>query len=221
MRRISVLLVIVLLITFLFNGCAHEHEWKEASCFSPKTCIGCGETEGKVRGHNWIAATCNEEEYCSDCGKKGEAALGHLWTSGLVIGVPKCLNCGVLKPLPLPASGTVFIGSDLNRESEISINSSSDKSCYIKLKGSSGIDVFSFFVRAGESVTVSVPKGYYYVYFSYGTEWHGPELLFGEDTTYTKDDEIMDFESYTWTYTLYPTSNGNFSETPIDEEEFK
>ena len=34
------------------------------------------------------------------------------------------------------------------------------------------------------------------------------------------DDEIKDFIRYTWEYTLYPVSHGNFSETPIDPEDF-
>ena len=126
-----------------------------------------------------------------------------------------------MQPLSLPKNGQVFIGNDLYRESERSIKSSSGESCYIKLKGSSGVDVFSFFVRAGCSVTVSVPSGYYYVYFSYGKEWYGTEYLFGPNTTYAKDDELLDFKNYTWEYTLEPVYNGNFSETPVDEDEFK
>ena len=110
--------------------------------------------------------------------------------------------------------------ADLELTSELTIRSASGESCYIKLKDSAGNDVFSFFVRAGDSITVAVPSGYFYVFFAYGDEWYGPESLFGPDTTYGKDDELCDFENYTWEYTLYPTYDGNFSETPISADEF-
>lgn len=217
----KILIFSTLLIACLFSGCTHQHVWKEASCYSPKTCIECGETEGTVAEHHWSSATCLTPKQCTECGKTDGKSLGHSWSSGSATTPRICQKCNEMEPLALPYSGQVFIGEDLYRESELTIKSSSLESCYIKLKGSSGIDVFSFFVRAGTSVTVSVPSGYYYVYFSYGNEWYGTKYLFGPDTTYAKDDELLDFENYTWEYTLQPVYNGNFSETPIDESEFK
>lgn len=125
-----------------------------------------------------------------------------------------------MEPLELPASGTVFIGRELSCESSLTINSKSDKSCYIKLKNAHAEDVYSFFVQAGDSIAVPVPVGQFYVYFSYGSNWYGTEHVFGPETTYAKDDELLDFENYYWEYTLYPTANGNFTETPIDPNEF-
>lgn len=123
--------------------------------------------------------------------------------------------------LPMPASGTVFIGANLAREGELTIRSSSVDSYYIKLKASDKrTDMFSFFVRAGETVTVDVPKGMYYVYFACGRTWYGEDNLFGESTSYSMDAELLDFSKYTWEYTLYPVTNGNFSETIIGESEF-
>lgn len=124
------------------------------------------------------------------------------------------------KPSKLPENGHVFIGAGLDRESEITIKSSTRNSCYIKLKDTRGNDVFSFFVRSGCTVTVDVPAGRYYVYFAYGDEWYGTSKLFGENTVCAKDDDLMDFSNYTYTYTLYPVSNGNFSETPISIDDF-
>ena len=52
------------------------HEWGEASCANPETCILCGETRGNVLNHIWVAGavmspTCTEEGYtdysCSRC----------------------------------------------------------------------------------------------------------------------------------------------------------
>ena len=43
---------------------------------------------------------------------------------------------------------------------------------------------------------------------------------FGDDTVYSKDDELVDLENYSCTYTLYPVKDGNFSLTPTSEDEF-
>lgn len=130
------------------------------------------------------------------------------------------MRCGKMEPMPLPQSGTVFLGNNLSRESEITIKSS-DESVYVKLKNEKGENVFSFFVRANTSITVNIPAGKYYVYFASGDEWFGITKYFGDGTTnYFKDEEIIDFSQYTMTYTLYKVTNGNFSETPITKEEF-
>lgn len=223
----AITILVVIIVGFIFvdsyskKDSLHEHIWMEATCYRPKTCVDCGKTEGGLKEHTWLDATCTVGKQCFFCGKTEGVALGHSWSTGSSTTPAKCYLCGAMQPLALPRSGEVFIGSDLYKGSEITIKSSSEKSCYIKLKNSYKMDVFSFFVRAGESVSVPVPEGHYYVYFSYGTDWYGTEELFGDETTYAKDDELLDFENSTWTYTLYPTSNGNFSETPIDEEEFK
>ena len=125
-----------------------------------------------------------------------------------------------MEPLPLPKSGKVFLGSTLDCGSSLTIKSSSNQACYIKLKNANKSDVFSFFVRAGEEVEVPVPEGKYYVYFAYGTDWYGPKYLFGSETSCSKDDELLDFSAYYFEYPLYPVTNGNFSETPIDLSEF-
>ena len=126
----------------------------------------------------------------------------------------------VISSLPLPKTGTIFYGDNLERLSEITINGSSGDSYYVKLKDSSLRDVFAFFVRAGDSVTMNVPTGMYYFYYASGDYWYGEDLLFGEKTMYAKDDDLLDFSTYTWTYTLYPVTNGNFTETLINPDEF-
>ena len=52
-------------------GCAHKHEWMNATCTNPKTCLSCGETEGSVLAHSWVDATCTKNQYCSECGTSG------------------------------------------------------------------------------------------------------------------------------------------------------
>lgn len=125
-----------------------------------------------------------------------------------------------LTPVTEPLSGTVLSGTEVYGESELTINASSSDSYLVKLKTQSGITRLTFYVRAGDTVTVGVPNEDLYVYFASGSEWYGMKHLFGESTSYSMDDEIKDFWQYTYEYTLYPVTNGNFSETPIDAEDF-
>jgi len=126
-----------------------------------------------------------------------------------------------LTPVLEPQSGAILTGIEVYDGSEITVAASSGESCVVKLKTSSGIERISFYVRAGDTVTIGVPAEYLYVYFASGNTWYGTAHLFGEKTSYSMDDEICDFTESTWKYTLYPVSNGNFSQTPIDEDDFK
>ena len=126
-----------------------------------------------------------------------------------------------LTPVSEPRSGTILSGVECFTGSEITVSASNSESCVVKLKTSSEVEVMSFYVRAGETVTVGVPDEYLYVLFASGEVWYGNDHLFGENTSYSKDDEICNFVDYTWEYTLYPVNSGNFSQTPIDEDEFR
>ena len=120
-----------------------------------------------------------------------------------------------------PDSGTILSGTEHNG-SEITVTADSNSHYVVSLKNSSGIERLSFFVRSGDTVTVGVPAEHLNVYFASGRVWYGygKGLMFGEDTVYSKDDDLIDFTKYTWEYTLYPVYDGNFSETPSDESEF-
>ena len=123
-------------------------------------------------------------------------------------------------PLAEPRSGTILSGTETYGESEITVTASGGESCVVKLKTYSGVERLSFYVRAGETVTVGVPAEFLYVYFASGDDWYGRNDLFGKKTSYSMDDELCDFAEYTCEYTLYPVTNGNFSQTPIDADEF-
>lgn len=125
------------------------------------------------------------------------------------------------QPLSQPASGTILSGMEYY-DSKITVTADSTSSYVVSLKNTYGIERLSFFVRAGETVTVGVPAEYLYVYFASGYEWYGygEGLMFGDNTVYSKDDDMLDFTQYTWSYTLYPVYDGNFSETPSNEDEF-
>ncbi len=202
------------------EGEALDHQWLEADCVQPKRCAACGQTEGTALGHMWIAATCQRPQYCKICGVNEGVSLSHNWIPGDSQTPQMCRDCGTMVPLALPESGSVFLGEDLVRGSELTIHTADEEACFVKLKTEDGQDVFSFFVRAGDTVTTAVPYGNYYVYFAYGTDWFGPEYIFGENTAYGKDEEICDFENYTWEYTFVKSEDGNFSDTPISADEF-
>lgn len=123
-----------------------------------------------------------------------------------------------------PKSGQLFLGKKLDPDyddcSSLTIKASSDESCVVKLKDIYGDVWMSFYVRAGDKVTVGVPRETLRVFFASGDIWYGYNDLFGEYTSYSKDSSVCNFEEYTYEYTLYPVSSGNFSETPISADEF-
>ena len=126
-----------------------------------------------------------------------------------------------LPPVVKPYSGEILLGTEVVDESAITISAPHNDDCVVSLKTRSGTTRISFFVRAGDTVTVGVPCEYLCCYFAYGDTWYGYDHLFGEDTYYAKDDKYQNYIDYTWEYTLYPVNDGNFSQTPIDEDEFR
>ena len=125
------------------------------------------------------------------------------------------------RPIQKPASGTILTGGEYYG-SEITVHADSSYDYVVLLKDSNEVVLLAFYVQAGDSVTVSVPDERLYVYFASGKYWYGygKGLMFGEDTDYSKDDHIKNFAKYTYEYTLYPVTDGNFSETPSNEDEF-
>ena len=65
-RKLSVLLLFVVLIMAL-TGCCFHKEWSDPTCETPKTCIKCGETEGQPLGHIWQPRNTEVPETCSRC----------------------------------------------------------------------------------------------------------------------------------------------------------
>ena len=112
----------VLLLAYLLlatTSCCWKHEWSEATCTTPKTCLKCGKTEGEPLGHKLDYSTeqvvkeasCLEDgikEYiCLRCGSHIQQAIpsiGHLFTR--LSAIPstcntkgteevQCVNCGL------------------------------------------------------------------------------------------------------------------------------
>lgn len=88
-NRIFFLLCLVILLLSL-TGCSCEHEWQASTCLAPRTCIHCGETQGKVRSHNWGNTACNSPEPCTVCGTMDGMEFTHEWRDDCKI----CIHCG-------------------------------------------------------------------------------------------------------------------------------
>lgn len=74
--------------------CANGHDWKEASCSSPKTCKVCGKLQGAPLGHDWESATCYTPATCTRCGQISGSALGHDWQAATCYTPATCSRCG-------------------------------------------------------------------------------------------------------------------------------
>lgn len=61
---------VLLLLTaaLVLTGCCISHEWAEATCAAPKTCVKCEKTEGGPLPHTWLDATCTAPKTCEVCG---------------------------------------------------------------------------------------------------------------------------------------------------------
>ena len=86
----------------------HSHRWTEATCSAPRTCHGCGETDGEPLGHHEVidaavAGTCTtagmtEGKHCDVCGEtlvqqEQIPAPGHQWKDADAE-IRLCLRCG-------------------------------------------------------------------------------------------------------------------------------
>lgn len=71
----------------------HVHEWEEADCETPKTCVTCGETTGTAAGHDWQNATCTVAKTCATCGMTEGEANGHDWQEATCTTAKTCTAC--------------------------------------------------------------------------------------------------------------------------------
>lgn len=88
-RKVYFLLILVL-VTAVLAGCACEHEWAASTCLAPRTCVRCGEVQGKVRSHAYGNTSCNNPEPCTVCGTMEGIELTHEWQEDCKI----CIHCG-------------------------------------------------------------------------------------------------------------------------------
>lgn len=126
---------------------------------------------------------------------------------------------------PLPPNGSVekYYRGGAYGLLTIKTASSGSSHYYIKLANwySKRSVVLCVFVRAGQSASVSVPRGVYEIRYAAGGKWYGTEHLFGPNTAYAKADESFEFKDNThWTIELYLQPGGNLETQPMREEDF-
>jgi len=101
MKKITLTLLAVLLGAALLAGCSCQHEWTEASCTQPKTCIRCNLTEGEALGHSWQEADCITAKTCSRCAMTEGEPLGHSWQEADCTKARTCTLCRATEGEPL------------------------------------------------------------------------------------------------------------------------
>ncbi len=93
-RYIAVAAVVISLSIIVLGTTCFHTKWNPATCTEPKTCDGCGKTEGEPLGHDWLDATCTEPETCKRCKKTRGEALGHEEGEWKVVTEATCSNEG-------------------------------------------------------------------------------------------------------------------------------
>ena len=88
------LIVMPVVLSLLLTACSCEHEWVNATCTTPVTCLKCGEVAGEALGHQWIEANCITAKTCSICNVTNGEALGHKWANASCTESQKCSVCG-------------------------------------------------------------------------------------------------------------------------------
>lgn len=123
-----------------------------------------------------------------------------------------------------PTNGKILLGKEDEYGTEFTVKASAESPVVVLLKTKAGVKRIAFYVRAGKTVTVRVPSATFYAYFAHGdaNNWrgYGEGKMFGDSTVYTKDDTVLDFRTYSYTYTLYPVKDGNFEQIPSSETDF-
>ena len=89
--------IVLISVMVCLSGCCLRHEWQDATCTSPRTCIKCGETEGEALGHEWQDATCTSPQICIKCGETEGEALGHEWQDATCTSPQICIKCGEIE----------------------------------------------------------------------------------------------------------------------------
>ena len=94
--------IILCIMFMILCACQCRHEWAEATCTQPKTCLKCDKMDGQPRGHSYvrdeenfggrynICIYCNEYEpnvFCPQCDWS-------MHTTGVGVDGITCPKCG-------------------------------------------------------------------------------------------------------------------------------
>lgn len=125
-------------------------------------------------------------------------------------------------PQLLPETGTTN-RPNLQGDNPLQIRTSTGSHYWVKIVNAynESEQLVSYFIRGGEILDVSLPTGSYIIKYAYGDTWYGEEGLFGEQTEYSKADEIFEFYGgQGYTIELIKQAYGNLHTTDIGKNQF-
>ena len=98
MKKKILIKIISLIIILSLTSCGGDkectHEWADATCKTPKTCVKCNATEGGVGDHVYTDATCENAQECKYCGVWYGLSLGHKYNPATCYKPKTCQRCG-------------------------------------------------------------------------------------------------------------------------------
>lgn len=94
MKKFATSFVIAGLAMLFMTGCCLKHDYADATCKEPQTCVKCGKTVGDTLDHEWEDATCAHPKTCSLCGKEKGDTLPHTWLDATCENPMTCSVCG-------------------------------------------------------------------------------------------------------------------------------
>lgn len=126
----------------------------------------------------------------------------------------------------LPYNGEIRNYSYSEKIAPLNIKTSYGVNYLVKLKGVYNKEpIMTVFIIGGNEITINVPLGSFEITYASGNKWYGYDYLFGNETSYSKADEIFNFrnigyEISGYTITLYRVSNGNLNTQNINQSQF-
>ena len=100
------------------------------------------------------------------------------------------------EPEPRPGNGYVFFSNRDISNCVFKLENNTNYDYYMKfVEVDTGEDVIAFYSRAKSNISVNVPIGNFELRYAAGKEWYGEELLFGEFTVYSRDEEPYPYDS--------------------------
>ena len=93
MKKFISICMLAITLILLLAGCTCSHKWQDATCFAPKTCSLCGQTEGTPLSHVWKDATCSNAKTCTLCNTTEGSALDHSWQDATCSTPKTCVTC--------------------------------------------------------------------------------------------------------------------------------
>lgn len=103
MKSKYIISTLIIISTLTLSACGHKHQFSDATCTTPATCLECHETEGEPLEHNFTEATCTTAKTCESCGLTEGAPTEHQWLEATTETPKTCSSCGLTEGAPLPA----------------------------------------------------------------------------------------------------------------------